>query len=67
MLLSSAVVLLRQDGSLFSRKTAREIVEVLFTRYGVAGRLAQLFRGYAKRDHRPEIGHNAAFARAVLG
>jgi hypothetical protein len=67
MLLSSAVVLLRQDGALFSRKTARELVEVLFGKYGVAGRLARLFWQYARRDHRPEIGDNGAFARAVLG
>lgn len=65
-MLSGAAVLLHQDGKLGDRETARELREIFFTRYGVAGDIVKLFKHYARREYRPDDVDYSDLARGVL-
>lgn len=64
--LLGAAHLLRQDGALFSRSTAREAVEVLFTELRLIPDVAALFVHYLRPGYTPDDADYSHYIRPVL-
>lgn len=58
--------LLRQDGKLFTRETARELRDIFFTKHRLLPDVVELFKHYARRDYHPNDADYSPLARAVL-
>jgi hypothetical protein len=65
-MLSGMALLLHQDGKLFGRETARELVELWLTRYRLLPDIARLFVHYARPGYRPDDADYSDLAREVL-
>lgn len=64
--LLGAAHLLRQDGALFSRATAKEFVQVMFTELRLIPDVAELFVHYLRPNYNPEDADYSQYIRPVL-
>ncbi len=58
--------LLRQDGELFTRRTARELLEIFVTKHRLLPDVVTLFKHYARPDYHPSDADYSPLAKAVL-
>lgn len=65
-MLAGTIFLLAQDGELWTRRSARELGRLLFTKHGLALDAARLFVHYARPAYRPDDVDHSDLARRAL-
>ena len=63
-IIGGTVHLLWQDNQLFRWKTLKDLTDFFFTKYGIAGKIVQMFFHYLRPGYHPDDDDYSRFARA---
>ena len=65
-IIGGTVHLLWQDNQLFRWKTLKDLTDFFFTKYGIAGKIVQMFFHYLRPGYHPDDDDYSRFAKMVL-